>query len=108
MSRDAPNRHEKGGKKYKDWIAKDTKRSDTYGNLPFQFIKPPKRFQARREIYYICLTCGTVNLVNKNTIGTTCSGCKQYNRVEESPNFSSEEELEKYLENLNEPSEGSL
>ncbi len=97
MAREAPNQHIKGTKKYKEWISKDTKRIDKHSNLPFTFIKPPKRSQARREIYFICAECEKVGLVNKNTVSSTCSGCRAYNRIEDVPNFSSEEELEIYL-----------
>lgn len=98
VHREAPNRHLMGGKRYQEAIAKDSKNTDKFANLPFKFRKPPKRTQARREIYYVCLSCAEVNLVNKHTVGTTCSKCKKYNRVEDMPHFSSVEELEIYLE----------
>jgi len=97
MAREAPNRHEKGDKRYKEMVARDQKISK---DLPFQFIKTPKSSQARREIFYICAGCQKIGLVNKNTVGVTCSGCKLYNRVEDVPNFASEEALEEYLQSL--------
>ncbi len=91
-----PNRESVSSKR-RAKIAKDSARSR---DLPFKFIKPPKRTQARREVYYVCLACEEVNLVNKNTVGTTCRRCKKYNRVEDTPHFLSQEELSSYLEEL--------
>ncbi len=97
MTRDAPNRHEKGDKRYKEMVARDQKISK---DLPFQFVKQPKTTQARREIFYICCGCQKIGLVNRNTIGTTCSSCRVYNRIEDVPNFASEEALELHLQSL--------
>lgn len=97
-NREAPNKHLIGSKKYKEMIAKDTKNSDQYKNLPFKISKPSRRWQARREVFYLCLHCDAVNYVTKNTVGTTCSKCRKYNRVEDTDHFSSEDELMLYLE----------
>lgn len=98
-NREAPNRHLKGGKKYKEMIASDSKRTDKFANLPFKFRKPPKRTEARREIYCVCPNCGSVKSVNKNTIGMTCL-CGLYIRVADSVHFDSEQGLQEYLQEL--------
>lgn len=99
-NREAPNKHLKGSKKYKEMIAKDQKRLDQK-NLPFQFIKPPKRSQPRRDVFAVCTECTHVLVVNKYTCGATCSKCKAYTRIEEGENrFEAEEELVAYLEKL--------
>lgn len=97
--REAPNRHLKGTKKYMEMISRSEKAEK---NSPVKFIKPPKRTQPRREIYFICGSCSKIGLVNKNTVSTTCSGCRGYNRIEEVASFSSESELEEYLSSLEE------
>jgi len=97
--REAPNRHLKGSKAYKEWVARDSKRLDQK-NLPFQFIKPPKRTQPRRDVFHVCDYCTGINVVNKYTVGITCSICKKYSRIHEGNRFTNEEELEKFLEFL--------
>lgn len=99
-NREAPNKMVRGDKKYQDWVAEDTRRIDRQGNMPFQFIKPPRRTQSRRDVFHVCDECGNVNLVNQNTVGTTCTGCRQYQRVEEDNRFISEDELEAHLRAL--------
>jgi len=94
-SRENSSNRESVSSKRRAKISKDSARGSS---LPFKFIKPPKRTQARREVYYVCLACEEVNLVNKNTVGTTCHRCKRYNRVEDTPHFLSQEELSSYLE----------
>lgn len=98
--REAPNKHTRGSKAYKEMVARDTKRIDDKGNLPFQFIKPPKRSQPKREFYHVCDNCYTIKLVNKNTVGHQCKGCSSYTRVTDKNKFSSEEELFNYLDTV--------
>ena len=99
-NREAPNKQTRGSKKYKDWIAKDTKRIDKHGNMPFTFIKPPKKTQARRDVMAVCDNCHHVSLVNMYTAGVVCSSCKKYTSVNEDNKFTNENDLVEYLEEL--------
>lgn len=96
-NREAPNKHLKGSKKYKEWISKETKQIDKHSNLPFQFIKPPKRSQYRREIFAVCTSCSNVSLVNVHTAGVVCSTCSKYFSIGEGNRFSTEEDLEAFF-----------
>jgi hypothetical protein len=96
--REAPNKHIKGGKKYKEMIDRGSKEADKK-NLPFTFSKPPKRTQPRRDIFHLCDNCMSVAVVNKYTAGRVCSGCKNYVSINETNTFSTEKAL---LEALNE------
>jgi len=93
-NREAPNKQERGSRKYKKMVSEDTARSDKYGNLPFKFVKPPKRTQARRDIIHRCDHCGNLKHVNKNTAGIQCSGCRKYSSVNISNSFTEEAFLE--------------
>jgi len=96
--REAPNKHIKGTKKYREMIDRDSKNSDRFKNLPFTFSKPPKRTQARRDIFHVCDNCTELTTVNKNTAGRVCGGCHKYTSVNETNTFSTEEELAKFIE----------
>lgn len=98
-NREAPNKHAKGSKKYKEMIQKGNKAADQK-NLPFTFIKPPKSTQPRRDIAAVCTECRNVCMVNKNTCGTTCTQCRVYFRVDEENRFETDEALEAYLESI--------
>jgi hypothetical protein len=98
-TRQAPNRHIKGDKKYKEMISRDNNGSGGR-NLPFNFIKPPRAYQARRDIFHVCDFCFYVSCVNKNTSGKVCSGCSKYTRVNTDNSFSCEESLDSYLQVL--------
>lgn len=82
-NREAPNSHSRGSKKYKEMVHKKTKELDKYRNLPFQFSKPPKRTQRRRDVYFQCANCDEVHAVNKYTKGIVCGNCKSYQSVVE-------------------------
>lgn len=92
--REAPNRHTKGGKKYKEMIDRGSKNADLFKNLPFSFSKPPKKTQARKDIFHICDHCGCVSMVSKHTVGLVCSGCREFTVVGESNRYFTKEELE--------------
>jgi len=98
--REAPNRHIKGSKKYKEMISKGSKFADRYKNLPFKFSKPPKRTQFRRDVYMSCYHCHQCDVVNKYTAGKVCSKCSKYTSVNEGNTFSTEDELLSFLEGL--------
>lgn len=97
-NREAPNKHTRGDKKYKEMIDRDSKNADRYKNLPFSFNKPPKRTQPRRDIFMVCSKCGHVDLVNKYTAGKVCKGCKSYTDVSAANTYHTEEELMVVLE----------
>lgn len=98
--REAPNKHIKGTKKYKEMIDRDSKNADRYKNLPFTFNKPPKRTQPRRDVFMVCTKCQHVGLVNKYTAGKICGKCSLYTSVGPENSFKSEEELELALKKL--------
>lgn len=98
-NREAPNKMEKGSKRYKEKIHRDSKFADKWKNLPFTFSKPAKRTQARRDIFHLCDTCQHVMLVSKFTAGMICKGCKSYSSITEANTFESEEELNEFIDN---------
>ena len=98
-NRVAPNRHAKGEKKYKEVISRDNNGQGS--NLPFTFIKPPSRWQPKRDIFHVCDFCFSTKLVNKNTVGTVCGGCKKFSKVHSDNSFADEESLNIYLDLLN-------
>lgn len=100
-SRVAPNRHVKGDKKYKEIIARDNNGSNGK-NLPFTFIKPPRRWQPRRDILHACDYCFSVRLVSKNTAGRICSSCTKWSNIHQDNTFESEEALNDFLNLLQE------
>lgn len=105
-NREAPNKHTKGSKKYREMIDKDSKKTDFWKNMPFTFSKPPKRTQARRDIFMVCLNCHGVDMVNKHTAGRVCSHCRKYTNVGPDNTYHTEEELVAALELLEaEPSD---
>ena len=93
-NREAPNKHSMGGKKYKEMIAKDTKRIDAQGRMPFTFSKPPKTTRHREDIYFVCDGCSHITFVSKYRVGQVCKGCKEYVSVNKSNTFETEEELD--------------
>lgn len=78
--REAPNRHEKGSAKYKEWVRKGSKLADNR-NLSFTFSKP-KRCGIRNCLVY-CTNCGNQSAVTETTVAVICSSCKQMYRVTE-------------------------
>ena len=99
-NREAPNRHTRGGKKYKEMIAKDTKRIDDHGNMPFTFSKPSKRTRYREDIYHVCDKCKQISFVSKHRAGQVCRGCSSYTSVNSSNTYHTEEELDTALQGL--------
>lgn len=63
---------EKGLKRHRETIRRDSKRGD---NLQFSFSKPkkPKAIKAVR-----CCKCGTTVAVPQNTVGMICRVCHSY------------------------------
>lgn len=94
--REAPNRHIRGGRKYKEMIARGSREADKK-NLPFTFSKPAKRTQARKDIFHLCDHCRAVSMVGKYTAGIVCSGCNGFASVNKSNTYVTGEELEAAL-----------
>ena len=80
-NREAPNKHEKGTKAYREWVQKESKRSDDYGNLPYQFSKPKR--DKPRNLSVSCLHCGEVTNVTETTVAVICRQCGNLYRVSE-------------------------
>jgi hypothetical protein len=99
-NREAPNKHIKGSKKYKEMIAKDTKRIDDHGNMPFTFSKPAKRTKHREDIYFLCDSCQHISFVSKYRVGQVCRGCRSYVSVNATNTYHTEEELDIALREL--------
>jgi hypothetical protein len=99
-NREAPNKHAMGRKKYKEMIAKDTKRIDEQGKMPFSFSKPAKTTRYREDIYHVCDKCHHISFVSKHRAGQVCGGCKGYTSVNSSNTFNTEEELDLALQEL--------
>lgn len=75
-NREAPNRHIKGSKKYKEMIHKANKEADQK-NLPFTFSKPQKPQSLAVTCW--CPDCGyeSASRVSKSTIMVVCTKCKK-------------------------------
>lgn len=99
-NREAPNRHTKGTKKYREMVDLDSKKTDFWKNMPFTFSKPPKRTRHRRDIFHVCDNCMAVNVVSKYTAGRVCGGCKKYTSVNISNTYANEEELNAFFAKL--------
>ena len=98
--REAPNRHIKGSKKYKEMIDRDSKNADRWKNLPFTFSKPPKRTRPREDIYHVCDSCHHISMVSRFRAGQVCKGCKSYASVNKDNTYQTAEELEAVLEEI--------
>jgi ribosomal protein S27E len=72
--REAPNRHEKGTQKYREWVHKESKKSDDR-NLPYKFSKP-KRAKPR-NLRVFCTECGQQTCVTQTTVAVICSKCRK-------------------------------
>lgn len=96
-NREAPNRHMRGGKKYKEMIAKDTKRIDDHGNMPFSFSKPAKKTRYRLDVYHVCDKCTHISFVSKYRAGQVCGGCRKWSTVNNTNTYHTEEELDAAL-----------
>jgi len=99
-NREAPNKHIKGGRRYREMIDKDSKKTDFWKNMPFTFSKPTKRTRARRDVFMVCFECNHIQMVNKHTAGKVCSKCKKYTNVGADNTYASEEELLVALDSL--------
>ena len=79
-NREAPNKHVKGNKKYKEMVSKGSKMADMK-NLPFSFSKP----KTSEKLGKICMCpkCEHISNVSKNTIMIVCSSCKSLYKVTE-------------------------
>ncbi len=104
-NREAPNKHSMGRKKYKEMIAKDTRRIDEQGKMPFTFSKPAKTTRHREDIYFLCEGCYHISFVSKYRCGQSCKGCHKYVSVNATNTFATEEELETRLQEL-QPTDG--
>lgn len=98
-NREAPNKHSMGNKKYKEMIAKDTKRIDDQGKMPFTFSKPPKTTRYREDIYHLC-DCKHISFVSKYRAGQVCKGCRKYVSVGKDNTFETECQLDKALQDI--------
>ncbi len=90
--REAPNKHLKGSRKYKEMIDRGSKEA-AKKNLPFSFSKPPKKSKPREDIFHVCDRCGYVSMVSRYRAGQGCYGCKQFTSVNSSNTFATEEEM---------------
>lgn len=90
--REAPNKHLKGSKRYKEMIDRGSKEA-AKKNLPFSFSKPPKKSKSREDIFHVCDHCRHVSMVSKYRAGQGCRGCKKFTSVNSSNTFFTEKEL---------------
>lgn len=72
--REPGNKIEKGSRRYREQIHRESKFADTNKKLPFKFSKPTK-YKAPNRVA-ICPNCEKVSDVWENTILVVCScGC---------------------------------
>ena len=79
--RESANRMERGSKKYREMIHKDSKRIDDHANLPFTFGKPSK--PKPTNTLFTCSNCGHESYVCEETLLVICSSCKHITRMRE-------------------------
>jgi hypothetical protein len=65
-----------GLKKHKARIDRDRKAAE---NLPFKFSKPSKPRPNNTAV--ACVSCGTIYMANRNTIGIICRNCNSFEKV---------------------------
>lgn len=97
--REAPNRHERGTRKYKQMVERKSKEADKK-NLPFTFSKPAKRTQPRRDILLRCLGCSNVQSIHKWVAGAVCNKCSKYISVSDSNTYRTEEDYQRLEKDL--------
>lgn len=95
--REAPNKHIKGSRKYKEMIDRGSKEDDKK-NLPFTLGKPAKRTNVRRDIFHLCEHCLAVSMVGKYTVGKICSDCKRFASVNKENTYKTAEKLSEALD----------
>jgi hypothetical protein len=79
-NREAANKHDKGSKKYREMISKQT-RIENQKNLPYSFSAPKK--SGARNVICQCPHCEDTTAVTKNTIMVICGQCKKSYSVTE-------------------------
>lgn len=74
MAREAPNRHEKGSKKYNEMIHTAHKK---IMDSPKTLIKPvvQPKIKGGRPEYFVCPTCKKTLSGTQNTCAIICSNC---------------------------------
>ena len=77
--REAGNKVEKGSRKYREWIHKESKYADTHKNLDFKFSKPRKEKARNKSVE--CENCGRELFITEDTIAVICSDCKHLNSL---------------------------
>jgi hypothetical protein len=78
--REAPNRHERGSKKYLKMVDESSKKAASK-NLPFTFSKPKR--SENLAVWCQCPSCDRVSHVGKNTVMVACVDCKSLYEVED-------------------------
>jgi len=79
-NREAPNKHVKGSKKYKEMVDRGSKAADQK-NLPFTFSKPKK--PEKTPVDCQCPYCDRIISVTKTTVCVICAACKNFYHVNE-------------------------
>lgn len=77
--REAANKVEKGARRYRERIHRESKFADDHKNLPYKFSKPKKSKPS--NTHYECEECSRDFWVNEDTVIVICGHCKHMNRV---------------------------
>jgi DNA-directed RNA polymerase subunit RPC12/RpoP len=77
--REAANAVEKGTRKYREKIHRESNYADTHKNLPYKFSKPSK--SKPLNVHYECGNCGRDFALTEDTIISICGSCKHVNRI---------------------------
>jgi len=80
--REPANMMDKGTKKYRERIHRESKYADTHKNLPFKFSKPTK--ERPRNTCVVCEGCEKNLYVTETTIVVVCGQCKHVTKVKKS------------------------
>lgn len=91
-NREAPNKHLKGAKKYREQIHRESKVLDQK-NLPYSFGKPQKSSSGIRDIYATC-SSGHIKPITKTIVSYVCRECQEYVKITSENSYSNLESLE--------------
>jgi hypothetical protein len=77
--RESANQIEKGSRKYRERIHRESKYADSHKNLPYKFSKPAKN--KPNNVHVECKKCDRIIDVTEDTIVVICSQCKSIIKI---------------------------
>jgi len=77
--REPANLKDKGSRKYRERIHRESRYADTYKNLPYTFSKPVK--EKSHNVCVECSECGKSLFITEDTVIVICGSCKHLTRI---------------------------